>query len=102
MGLIAVLAACTTAIQNARLLENTHHLAVLEERNRLGLDLHDDILQLVTGVCLSLENALHTIAEDSDLATYNSEGQMMIRSTRSAIFVHTSPTCTRFNSVKAV
>ncbi len=51
------------AIQNARLHENTHRLAVLEERERIGMDLHDGIIQAIYGVGLSLEGALHTIDE---------------------------------------
>jgi signal transduction histidine kinase len=51
------------AIQNARLHENTHRLAVLEERERIGMDLHDGIIQAIYGVGLSLEGALHTIEE---------------------------------------
>ncbi len=43
-------------------------LAVLEERDRIGMDLHDGIIQSVYGVGLSLENALQTIDEDADLA----------------------------------
>ncbi len=56
------------AIENARLHQNARRLAVLEERDRIGMDLHDGIIQSVYGVGLSLENALHTIDEDSDLA----------------------------------
>jgi signal transduction histidine kinase len=52
------------AIQNARLHENTHRLAVLEERERIGMDLHDGIIQSIYGVGLSLENALHSFEED--------------------------------------
>ncbi len=56
------------AIENARLHQNVKHLAVLEERDRIGMDLHDGIIQSVYGVGLSLENALHTMDEDADLA----------------------------------
>jgi signal transduction histidine kinase len=56
------------AIENARLHQNVRHLAVLEERDRIGMDLHDGIIQSVYGVGLSLENALHTMDEDTDLA----------------------------------
>src|SRR6266508_2475445 len=52
------------AIQNARLHENTHRLAVLEERERIGMDLHDGIIQAIYGVGLSLEGALHSLEED--------------------------------------
>ena len=56
------------AIENARLHQNVKHMAVLEERDRIGMDLHDGIIQSVYGVGLSLENALHTMDEDIDLA----------------------------------
>lgn len=56
------------AIENARLHQNARRLAILEERDRIGMDLHDGIIQSVYGVGLSLENALHTIDEDEDLA----------------------------------
>ena len=56
------------AIENARLHQNVKHLAILEERDRIGMDLHDGIIQSVYGVGLSLENALHTMDEDLDLA----------------------------------
>jgi len=52
------------AIQNARLHENTRRLAVLEERERIGMDLHDGIIQSIYGVGLSLESALHSFEDD--------------------------------------
>jgi signal transduction histidine kinase len=62
--IIQMLAAyAAAAIQNARLHENTHRLAVLEERERIGMDLHDGIIQAIYGVGLSLEGVLHTIEE---------------------------------------
>ena len=67
--IIQMLAAyAAAAIQNARLHENTHRLAVLEERERIGMDLHDGIIQAIYGVGLSLEGALHTIDESPDEA----------------------------------
>jgi two-component system sensor histidine kinase DevS len=63
--IIQMLAAyAAAAIQNARLYENTHRLAVLEERERIGMDLHDGIIQSIYGVGLSLESALHSFAEN--------------------------------------
>ena len=56
------------AIENARLHENERRLAVLEERDRIGMDLHDGIIQSIYGVGLSLDAALHTLDDDSDLA----------------------------------
>ena len=58
------------AIQNARLHENTHRLAVLEERERIGMDLHDGIIQSIYGVGLSLESALHSIEDDPEDAKF--------------------------------
>jgi len=54
------------AIENARLHTNTRRAAVLGERDRIGMDLHDGIIQSIYGVGLSLENALHSIPEDPD------------------------------------
>ncbi|HSL41852.1 MAG TPA: GAF domain-containing sensor histidine kinase [Anaerolineales bacterium] len=63
--IIQMLAAyAAAAIQNARLHENTHRLAVLEERDRIGMDLHDGIIQSIYGVGLSLESALHSFEDD--------------------------------------
>ncbi len=63
--IIQMLAAyAAAAIQNARLHENTHRLAVLEERERIGMDLHDGIIQSIYGVGLSLEGAMLSIQED--------------------------------------
>jgi signal transduction histidine kinase len=52
------------AIENARLHANARRLAVLEERQRIGMDLHDGIIQSIYGVGLSLESALHSIESD--------------------------------------
>ena len=63
--IIQMLAAyAVAAIQNAQLHENTRRLAVLEERERIGMDLHDGIIQAIYGVGLSLESALHSIEEN--------------------------------------
>jgi len=52
------------AIENAQLHERARRLAVLEERDRIGMDLHDGIIQSIYGVGLSLESALHSLKED--------------------------------------
>ena len=67
--IIQMLAAyAAAAIRNAQLHENTRRLAVLEERERIGMDLHDGIIQSIYGVGLSLENALHAIENDPEEA----------------------------------
>ena len=55
--LVSVAALAGTAIENARLHSNVRRLAVLEERERIGMDLHDGIIQSIYGVGLTLENA---------------------------------------------
>ena len=52
------------AIENAHLHTDARRLAVLEERDRIGMDLHDGIIQSIYGVGLALEGIYHTIEED--------------------------------------
>jgi signal transduction histidine kinase len=52
------------AIENARLHASARRVAVLGERDRIGMDLHDGIIQSIYGVGLSLESALHSIEDD--------------------------------------
>lgn len=56
------------AIENARLHTNARRLAVLEERNRIGMDLHDGIIQSIYGVGLALEGIQLTLSEDPEAA----------------------------------
>jgi signal transduction histidine kinase len=56
-----------TAIENARLHRQARRLAVLEERERIGMDLHDGIIQSIYGVGLALEYARMAIDEDPEL-----------------------------------
>lgn len=44
------------AIQNARLYEQVERLVIVEERNRIGMDLHDGIIQSIYAVGLTLES----------------------------------------------
>jgi signal transduction histidine kinase len=44
------------AMENARLHERVQRLAVVEERERIGRDLHDGIIQRIYGVTLSLDD----------------------------------------------
>ncbi|MEP7356217.1 MAG: GAF domain-containing sensor histidine kinase [Anaerolineales bacterium] len=43
------------AIENARLYARVQHLSVVEERQRIGMDLHDGIIQSIYAVGLTLE-----------------------------------------------
>lgn len=53
------------AVENARLHASARRFAVLEERNRIGMDLHDGIIQSIYGVVLALENVRHVVDESS-------------------------------------
>ncbi len=52
------------AIENSRLHSNARRLAVLEERERIGMDMHDGVIQSIFGVGLSLENVYLLMDEE--------------------------------------
>ena len=54
------------AIENARLLEQVQRLAIVDERERIGRDLHDSIIQSIYAVGLSLEDVPDLVHEDPD------------------------------------
>jgi signal transduction histidine kinase len=66
--LVSVSAGAGTAIENARLHTNARRLAVLEERERIGMDLHDGTIQSIYGVGLALENARLMMRENPQAA----------------------------------
>ncbi len=51
------------AIQNARLDEEIQRLAVLDERTRIGMDLHDGVIQSIYAVGLLLENTRFSLED---------------------------------------
>src|SRR5260221_2339362 len=55
----------TLAVQMARLGEQARQAAVLEERNRIGRDIHDTLAQGFTGVLVNLEAATRTLKKDN-------------------------------------
>ena len=52
------------AIENARLHEAVQHLAVIDERERIGKDLHDGIIQTLYAISLSLEDVPAVMQSD--------------------------------------
>ncbi|HUN21524.1 MAG TPA: GAF domain-containing protein [Anaerolineales bacterium] len=52
------------AIQNARLYKQVSRLAIQTERERIGMDLHDGIIQSIYAVGLTLESAKFAICDD--------------------------------------
>jgi len=60
------------AIENARLYEQVEHVSVLEERQRIRMDLHDGVMQSLYGVGLLLED----IAERVDTEPAKAKAQL--------------------------
>jgi two-component system, NarL family, sensor histidine kinase DevS len=58
-----------TVIENSRLNIQQRRLAVLEERERIGMDLHDGVIQSIYAVGLTLEHAQLLLNEDTTKAT---------------------------------
>lgn len=71
------------AIENARLYRQVQQLAVLEERQRFGMDLHDGVIQSIYAVGLMLEDIQRRIENDPDIAREGISGA--IRSLNTAI-----------------
>ncbi len=57
-----------TAIENMQLNLQGRRLAILEERERIGMDLHDGIIQSIYAVGLNLEHARLLLDEDKGAA----------------------------------
>jgi signal transduction histidine kinase len=62
--LMAIGAWAGIMIENARLHRQARRLAVLEERERIGMDLHDGIIQSIYGVGLALDYARMALEDD--------------------------------------
>jgi signal transduction histidine kinase len=69
MQMLASVASWTgTAIENIRLNVQARRLAILEERERIGMDLHDGIIQSIYAVGLTLEHARLLLGENKEQA----------------------------------
>lgn len=53
-------------VENQRLTRQQQRVAILEERERIGMDLHDGVIQSIYGVGLTLENARLTAISDPE------------------------------------
>ena len=71
------------AIENARLYRQVQQLAVLEERQRFGMDLHDGVIQSIYAVGLMLESIEHQVDTRPESAKQGIEDA--IRSLNTAI-----------------
>ncbi|HUG56219.1 MAG TPA: GAF domain-containing sensor histidine kinase [Candidatus Limnocylindrales bacterium] len=68
-ALLTLAAQAAIAIENARLYEQAARVSVLEERDRIGMDLHDGAMQSLYGVGLLLEDAGERVRSEPDEAT---------------------------------
>ncbi len=62
-AVITLAAQAAIAIENARLYRQVQRLATVEERERIGRELHDGVIQAIYGAGLALDDAVHTIPE---------------------------------------
>jgi len=67
-ALLTLAAQAAIAIENARLYSQTSQMSVLEERHRIGMDLHDGAIQSLYALSLQLEDAAERIATAPDEA----------------------------------
>ncbi len=65
----AIAAWIATAVENIRLNISQKRLAILEERDRIGMDLHDGIIQSIFAVGLTLEHARLLLKDNPVQAT---------------------------------
>ncbi len=85
----ALALAAGIAIENARLHERVQELAVLDDRDRIARDLHDDVIQRLFAVGLSLQGMVRSAAGsgmDPRLSRAVAEIDESIRQIRSTIF----------------
>jgi signal transduction histidine kinase len=84
------------AFENARLMEEVQQLRLIEERERIGADLHDGVIQRIYGANLFLDEVSELIATRPDEAARRVEAvidqlNQTIEEIRSFIFVLRAP-----------
>lgn len=55
------------AIENAQLYRENQQLAVLRERDRIGMDLHDGVIQSIYAIGLLLDDASHRLQKEPEV-----------------------------------
>lgn len=71
-AIVALAAQAAVAIENARLHAQAGHVSALEERHRIGMDLHDGAIQSLYGLGLFIEGA----SEQIDTAPTEARAQL--------------------------
>ena len=59
------------AIENAQLYRQNEQLVILKERERIGMDLHDGIIQHIYAIGLMLEDTQHQLVQEGDPESIN-------------------------------
>ena len=96
-----------TAVERLRLLEETAERATRDERERLARDLHDGVLQRLTGIALQLETAGLVIERDAEAARQSVEraldlARTSVEEARAAISDLGAPALQRYQLTEAI
>jgi signal transduction histidine kinase len=88
---IGLAAAAGIAIENARLHSKVQEMALLEDRERIGRDLHDTVIQRLFATGMSLQGTARLVREDPDGALTRIESaidelDLTVKHIRTAIF----------------
>lgn len=65
-AILAFAVQAAVAIENARLYEQVQENVVLQERERIGMELHDGTIQAIYGVGLKLEDCIQRVKTEPD------------------------------------
>ena len=88
---VGLAAAAGVAIENARLHERVHELALIEDRERIARDLHDTVIQRLFATGMSLQGTARLVRTDPGAAIERIEGavedlDLTVKHIRTAIF----------------
>lgn len=96
---VGLAAAAGLAIENARLHEQSRTAGLLDERERIARDLHDDVIQRLFATGLSLQAVAQTVSEPAAERIIRAVDDLdvSIRQVRSTIFELHSPLSVRLS-----
>jgi signal transduction histidine kinase len=77
--LVRFAAHAAAAVANARLYQRIQRLTVIEERQRIAMDLHDGVLQSIFGISLGLESGLLRDANDPATAALRADVEQAVQ-----------------------
>jgi signal transduction histidine kinase len=94
---VALAAAAGVAVENARLHARVRDVALIEDRERIAMDLHDTVIQQLFAVGLSLQATMRRLDDDEAAGRIQlavDDLDTTIKRVRSTIFALESPTST--------